>query len=81
MVWATQVFALTFICKNCDISIAYVLTTPLGLSLCYTALLISVINILRGKGVAWKERRVYERAGVGLPTRDGRKGSSSIEGK
>jgi chlorobactene glucosyltransferase len=81
MVWAIQVFALVFICKNCDIPIVYALTTPLGLSLCYTALLISVINILRGKGVAWKERRVYERAGVGLPVRGGRTGSSSIVDK
>jgi chlorobactene glucosyltransferase len=81
MVWAIQVSALIFICKNCDIPIAYALTTPLGLSLFYTALLISIINILRGKGVAWKERRVYERAGVGLPVRDGRIVSSSAADK
>lgn len=65
LVWAAQVTALIFICRNCDIPVAYALTTPLGLSLFYTALLTSVFNILRGKGVAWKERRVYERAGIG----------------
>lgn len=81
MVWALQVSVLMFICKRCDIPIAYALTTPLGLSLFYTALLISVINILRGKGVTWKGRRVYERAGVGLPVRGERTGSSSIEDK
>lgn len=81
MVWAIQVSALMFICKNCDIPIAYALTTPVGLSLFYTALLISVINIFRGKGVAWKERQVYERAGVELPARQGRADSSSTAGK
>lgn len=79
MIWATQVFSLMLICRRYDIPIAYALTTPLGLSLCYTALLISVINILRGKGVAWKERQVYERAGVGLPRRDGRMISSNVD--
>jgi cellulose synthase/poly-beta-1,6-N-acetylglucosamine synthase-like glycosyltransferase len=79
MVWAIQVLALMFVCRRCNIPIAYSLTTPLGLSLFYTALLISVINILRGKGLAWKERRVYERAGVRLPVRDGRIVSSSTE--
>ncbi len=78
VVWVIQVSALMFVCKNCDIPIAYALTTPLGLSLFYTALLISVINILRGKGVAWKERRVYEHTGVGLPVHDGRSANPSI---
>ncbi len=70
IIWAIQVFALMFICKRSDIPIGYALTTPLGLSLFYTALLSSVISLLRGKGVVWRERRVYERAGVGLPARD-----------
>jgi chlorobactene glucosyltransferase len=69
-IWAIQVFALVFICKRSDIPIGYALTTPLGLSLFYTALLISIINIFQGKGVVWRERRVYEREGVGLPIRD-----------
>lgn len=77
LVWATQVAALTFICKNFDVPIAYALTTPLGLALFYTALLVSVINLLREKGLPWKGRRVYEHAGVELPTRQGRTVSSS----
>jgi cellulose synthase/poly-beta-1,6-N-acetylglucosamine synthase-like glycosyltransferase len=81
MVWATQVLALMFVCRECNIPIAYSLTTPLGLSLFYTALLTSVINILRGEGLAWKGRRVYERAGVKLPVRGGRTGSPSIGDK
>jgi cellulose synthase/poly-beta-1,6-N-acetylglucosamine synthase-like glycosyltransferase len=61
IIWATQVFPLAAICKKFEIPTVYALTTPLGLSLFYTALLVSAINIMRGKGVAWKERRVYER--------------------
>jgi len=80
VVWATQVVALTFICKSFGIPRAYALTTPLGLSLFYTALLVSVIDLLRGKGLAWKDRRVYERAGVELPARRGRADSSPTTG-
>ncbi len=68
-IWATQVTALMFICGSYRIPAAYALTTPLGLSLFYTALSASTFNILRGKGVAWKERRVYGRA-VSPPTTD-----------
>lgn len=70
-IWATQVITLMLICRKLGIPVAYGLTTPLGLSLFYTALLTSIISILRGKGVPWKERRVYERSGVRLPVRDG----------
>jgi hypothetical protein len=69
VIWATQVFTLLFVCKKFDIPIGYAFTTPLGLSLFYTSLLISTINITRGKGVAWKGRRVYERGGINLPVR------------
>ncbi|HJQ35409.1 MAG TPA: glycosyltransferase family 2 protein [Pyrinomonadaceae bacterium] len=62
MVWAIQVVALVFICRNERIPFAYALTTPLGLALFYTALLSSMLDILRGKGLGWKERRVYRRA-------------------
>ena len=68
-IWATQVLSLLFICRKFDIPIIYAFTTPLGLSLFYTALLISTVNIMRGTGVQWKGRRVYERAGVSLPVR------------
>jgi chlorobactene glucosyltransferase len=69
-IWAAQVIAQMCICRHCDISLAYALTNPLGLSLFYTALLVSVINIFRGKGVRWKGRRIYGRAGVRVPGRD-----------
>ncbi|HEY0081090.1 MAG TPA: glycosyltransferase [Pyrinomonadaceae bacterium] len=80
-IWASQVIALIFICRNLRIPLAYALTTPLGLSLFYTALLISIINILRGRGVGWKERKVYERTGAGLAVGDERTVSSSTADK
>jgi len=68
-IWGTQVFTLVLICRKFEIPIGYAFTTPLGLSLFYTALLISTVNIVRGKGVAWKGRKIYELGGVGLPVR------------
>jgi chlorobactene glucosyltransferase len=61
-IWGIQILALILICKRCDIPWRYALSTPIGLSLFYTALLVSTINILRGKGVTWKDRRVYNSA-------------------
>jgi chlorobactene glucosyltransferase len=70
IIWGTQALTLLFVCWKFEIPIGYAFTTPLGLSLFYTALLISTINIMRGEGVGWKGRRVYERGGIGLPVRD-----------
>lgn len=78
-IWATQVFALALICRKFDVPIGYAFTTPLGLSLFYTALLISTLNILRGKGVAWKGRRIYELGGVGLPARRNEVGAPIVD--
>jgi glycosyltransferase involved in cell wall biosynthesis len=67
IVWAVQVLTLACVCRKSDIPIVYALTTPLGLSLFYSALLVSIINIMRGRGVDWKERAVYSREGVPVP--------------
>ena len=61
-IWGIQVVALILVCKKCGVPWRYAFSTPLGLSLFYTALLGSTINILRGKGVTWKDRRVYDGA-------------------
>jgi len=61
-IWGIQVAALILICKKCGVPWPYAFSTPLGLSLFYTALLVSTINILRGKGVTWKDRSVYDSA-------------------
>jgi chlorobactene glucosyltransferase len=79
IIWLIQVFALACVCWKFEIPLAYSLTTPLGLSLFYLALLVSILNITRGKGVVWKERSVYESEGVGLPVRGGRAGSKVNE--
>lgn len=68
VIWGIQVFVLLLICRKFEIPVLYAFTTPLGLSLFYTALLISTVNIVRGKGVAWKGRQIYEAGGIGLPT-------------
>ena len=69
VIWGTQVCTLGLICRKFEIPVSYAFTTPLGLSLFYTALLISTVSIVRGKGVAWKGRKIYELGGVGLPVR------------
>ena len=69
-IWVTQVFTLALICRKFEIPIGYAFTTPLGLSLFYSALLISTLNILRGKGVAWKGRQIYDLGGVALPSQN-----------
>ena len=69
VIWGTQVLTLALICGKFKIPIGYAFTTPLGFSLFYTALLTSTVSIVRGKGVAWKGRKIYELGGVGLPVR------------
>ena len=61
-IWGIQVAALFLICKKCDVPWRYALSTPLGLSLFYTALLVSTVKIFLGKGVTWKDRSVYDAA-------------------
>jgi cellulose synthase/poly-beta-1,6-N-acetylglucosamine synthase-like glycosyltransferase len=70
IIWTTQILILFFACKNSGIPVRYALTTPLGFSLFYTSLLVSAFKITVGKGIAWKERTVYERgAGISAPKR------------
>ena len=69
IIWATQVLILFFACKNSDIPARYSLTTPLGFTLFYTALLVSAFKITLGKGIAWKNRAIYDSAGIGAPKR------------
>jgi len=49
------------------VSISYAVTAPLGLALLYTMLLDSSIRIQTRKGVTWKGRLIYDRAGVKPP--------------
>lgn len=65
--WLLQVVAVMFISSRSGINPAYALTAPLGLALLYAMLLDSSIKITAGKGVQWKGRKIYERAGVRPP--------------
>src|SRR5436309_4233792 len=65
--WLLQVVVLAMVSIRSEVSPAYALTAPLGLSLLYAMLFDSSIRITIGKGVTWKGRRIYERRGVRPP--------------
>ena len=65
--WLLQVFVLAMASIKSEVTPAYALTAPLGLSLLYAMLFDSSIRITVGKGVTWKGRRIYEKGGVRLP--------------
>jgi hypothetical protein len=65
--WLLQVLVLAMASRSSEVSPAYALTAPLGLSLLYAMLFDSSIRITSGKGVTWKGRRIYERSGVRPP--------------
>jgi chlorobactene glucosyltransferase len=68
--WLAQIFVLMLVGLRSRVSPLYALTAPLGLGLLYAMLLDSTIRISIGKGVTWKGRRIYERAGVSPPNLD-----------
>lgn len=65
--WFLQVLVLVAASIRSDVSPAYALTAPLGLSLLYAMLFDSSIRITTGKGVTWKGRKIYESRGVRPP--------------
>jgi len=65
--WLLQVLVLAMVSSRSEVSPAYALTAPLGLSLLYAMLFDSSIRISTGKGVTWKGRRIYEGGGVRPP--------------
>lgn len=65
--WLMQVLILLIVSSRSGVNPSYALTAPLGLGLLYAMLFDSTIRITRGKGVRWKGRRIYERAGVCVP--------------
>ena len=67
LAWLMQIIVLMMSGDRSGISFAYGLTAPLGLALLYTMLLDSSIRIQTRKGVTWKGRLIYERAGVRPP--------------
>ena len=65
--WLLQVLVLAMVSIRSEVSPAYALTAPLGLSFLYAMLFDSSIRITTGRGVTWKGRRIYERRGVRPP--------------
>jgi chlorobactene glucosyltransferase len=65
--WLLQVCVLAMVSTRSQVSPAYALTAPLGLSLLYAMLFDSSIRITNGKGVTWKGRRIYQSGGVRPP--------------
>ncbi|HEX8889306.1 MAG TPA: glycosyltransferase family 2 protein [Pyrinomonadaceae bacterium] len=68
-IWVIEVFILGAVSRRFKIPVVYALSSPLALALLYTTLLDSTIKIVSGKGVTWKGRKVYERAGGVRPPR------------
>jgi len=68
LAWLGQILVLMISGYRYRVSVAYALTAPLGLGLLYTMLLDSSIKIRTRRGVTWKGRLIYDRAGVKPPT-------------
>jgi chlorobactene glucosyltransferase len=65
--WLLQITVLAIASARSEVSPAYALTAPLGLTLLYAMLFDSSIRITTGRGVTWKGRRIYESSGVRPP--------------
>jgi cellulose synthase/poly-beta-1,6-N-acetylglucosamine synthase-like glycosyltransferase len=72
LAWAMQVLLLALLNRRLKVPLRYALLTPLGLALLYAILLDSALRITTGRGVTWKGRSVYERAGGMRPPRGGK---------
>ncbi|MGB9180602.1 MAG: glycosyltransferase [Pyrinomonadaceae bacterium] len=67
IVWTIQVAIFALINRWSEVPVAYALTVPLGYALFVAILFNSAVRIATGRGVTWKGRRLYERAGVRPP--------------
>lgn len=66
-VWVVQVSIFAAVNRAWGIPVAYALSVPLGHALFVAILLNSAVRIATGRGVTWKGRKLYERAGVRPP--------------
>ena len=72
LVWAIQVATFAIINLSWNVPVAYAFTVPLGHALFVAILFNSALKIVTGRGVTWKGRKLYERAGVRPPRSSGR---------
>lgn len=67
IIWLIQVSIFVVVNRWSEVPAAYALTVPLGYALFVAILFNSAVRIATGRGVTWKGRRLYERAGVRPP--------------
>lgn len=67
VVYILQVLVLAKAIREWQGSQIYAILTPLGLALFLAILINSMIKVLSGKGVIWKERSIYEDGGIQPP--------------
>jgi hypothetical protein len=67
LIWLIQVAIFATIHLTWNVPVAYALTVPLGHFLFVAILFNSAFKIATGRGVTWKGRKLYERAGVRPP--------------
>jgi chlorobactene glucosyltransferase len=65
--WALYVALLAVVNRRFGVPARYALTAPLGWALCCAVLAGSAAGVVTGKGLKWRGRRFYERAGVRPP--------------
>jgi chlorobactene glucosyltransferase len=68
-IWMIQVSTFAAVNKTFGVPLRYALTVPLGHALFVMILINSAFRIATGRGVEWKGRKVYERAGGVRPPR------------
>lgn len=70
--WVLQVLTFAVVNRSFRVPAAYALTVPLGHALFAAILVNSAFRIATGRGVAWKGRKLYDRAGGVRPPSAGR---------
>ncbi len=65
--WALDVALLALVNRRLGVPARYALTAPLGWVLCCAVLAGSAFGVVTGKGLKWRGRTFYERAGVRPP--------------
>jgi chlorobactene glucosyltransferase len=71
LVWAMQSATFAVVNRACGVPVRYAALVPLGHFLFVLILFNSTIRILTGRGVTWKGRVLYDKAGVRPPTQTG----------
>ncbi|MBC7933363.1 MAG: glycosyltransferase [Rubrivivax sp.] len=67
LAWVVTVLLTAAVNKAFRVPARYALATPLGWAVCCAVLIGSVFGVVTGRGLEWKGRKFYERAGVAPP--------------